>query len=435
VNREKISTNIEWLQQIPANWDICKVKNCFYISKEKAKTDNPVVLKLARDSIQYRDVSNNEGQIAKSYFDYNPVIKGDLLINPMDLYSGANCNVSEIEGVISPAYINLRAIKELEPKYFDYYFKYQYWTMAMFAHGKGVSFDNRWTINSESMLNYEIPFPPYKLQKIIVNKLNNELEKVDKLIKNQKLQIDKLKSYKLSMISEIVTRGLNMKKVLKDTGLTWVDKIPHDWEIMPFKVAFSLNKGISITKSDLKDTGIPVINYGEIHSKYGFEFNPTDNDLKCIEYNLFENSNSNASLSKGDFVFCDTSEDLEGSGNFTILNSNQTVAAGYHTIVAKPQKVCNSRYLAYLFTSDYWRIQIRSKVYGIKLFSITQTILKSTTIILPPLPEQDHISSYLDEKTKRINRIIQIKNSKIEELNEYKKSIIYEYISGKKEVS
>ena len=69
---------------------------------------------------------------------------GDLLLNPMDLYSGANCSLSEVSGVISPAYINLKKKVELNPKFYDYYFKTQYWAMAMFAHGKGVSFDNRW---------------------------------------------------------------------------------------------------------------------------------------------------------------------------------------------------------------------------------------------------------------------------------------------------
>ena len=140
-------------------------------------------------------------------------------------------------------------------------------------------------------------------------------------------------------------------------------------------------------------------------------------------------------LNKGDFVFCDTSEDLEGSGNFTILNDEQLVAAGYHTIVAKTKIECDSRYLAYLFTSDYWRFQVRSRVYGIKLFSITQSILKTTTLVLPPLDEQLRISSFLDSKIDGFNRIIEILKEKNKNLEEYKKSLIYEYVTGKKEVS
>lgn len=430
-----LNTSFEWLPSLPSTWEVRRVKHCFYISKEKAGQENPVILKLARESVQVRDVTNNEGQIAESYFNYNPVIAGDLLINPMDLYSGANCNVSEIEGVISPAYINLRKKVHLFPKYFDYYFKSQYWIMAMFAHGKGVSFDNRWTINTESMLNYEIPFPSYDIQVRIANNLSEKLIKVDLLIINQQLQIEKLKEYKQSLISEIITKGLDTDVELKNSGIEWISKIPLNWEVLPFKVVFTLNKGISITKADLIDEGVPVINYGEIHSKYGFEFNPLDSKLKCIDFAVYENSNPNTRLQKGDFVFCDTSEDLEGSGNFSILNDDQLAVAGYHTIVAKPQIKCDSRYLAYLFTSNYWRFQIRSRVYGIKLFSITQSILNNISLVFPPHSEQLKISSFLDSKVNRINRIIEIKSMKIDELNIYKKSLIYEYVTGKKAVS
>ena len=148
------NTNIDWIGNIPNSWEVSKIKHCFYLSKQKARDKNPTILKLARSAVQVRDISTNEGQLAESYENYNPVKVGDLLLNPMDLYSGANCNVSEIEGVISPAYQNLRKKVELNSKYFDYYFKIQYWTMAMFAHGKGISFDNRWTINTETILNY-----------------------------------------------------------------------------------------------------------------------------------------------------------------------------------------------------------------------------------------------------------------------------------------
>lgn len=139
-------SGIKWIGEIPDNWNVRKVKQCFYISKEQAHEENPIILSLARAGVKVRDISNNEGQLAASYDNYNPVMPGDLLLNPMDLYSGANCSLSEVSGVISPAYINLRKKVELNPKFYDYYFKTQYWAMAMFAHGKGVSFDNRWTM-------------------------------------------------------------------------------------------------------------------------------------------------------------------------------------------------------------------------------------------------------------------------------------------------
>ena len=141
--REMKYSNIDWIGEIPVTWKVGRVKNGFYRKKEEAHQDNPIILSLARAGVKERDMSKNEGQIAESYYNYNVVSKGDLLLNPMDLYSGANCSISKVNGVISPAYINLGSKKGFYSSFYDYFFKTQYWAMALFAHGKGVSFDNR----------------------------------------------------------------------------------------------------------------------------------------------------------------------------------------------------------------------------------------------------------------------------------------------------
>ena len=117
-------TNIPWLGRIPSDWKLNKVKRLFYISKDLSIEGEPErVLKLARAGIVEKDVTKNEGQMAESYSNYNKVKKYDLLLNSMDLVSGANCNMSELDGVISPAYTNLRAkdLSKIDPKFYDYY--------------------------------------------------------------------------------------------------------------------------------------------------------------------------------------------------------------------------------------------------------------------------------------------------------------------------
>ena len=111
MSREMKDSGVEWIGEIPKDWNLQRVKNVFVRKKAEAHQEDPVVLSLARLGVKVRDLSKNEGQIAESYYNYNPVEAGDLLLNPMDLYSGANCSVSMVEGVISPAYINLRAKK------------------------------------------------------------------------------------------------------------------------------------------------------------------------------------------------------------------------------------------------------------------------------------------------------------------------------------
>ena len=115
MSRTMKDTGIPWVGSIPQNWKLGRVKQGFFRKKAEAHEENPVVLSLARAGVKVRDISNNEGQLAESYYNYNPVVPGDLLLNPMDLYSGANCSISKVSGVISPAYINLGAKKGFNP--------------------------------------------------------------------------------------------------------------------------------------------------------------------------------------------------------------------------------------------------------------------------------------------------------------------------------
>lgn len=179
------NSGIEWIGEIPENWGTVKVKQAFVRKNEKAQQENPVVLSLARSGVKVRDVSTNEGQVAESYYNYNPVSVGDLLLNPMDLYSGANCSISEVEGVISPAYVNLKNRNGYYSKFYDYYFKVQYWMMVLFAHGKGVSFDNRWTLNNETLMNFPVVSPDYDTQRRIAGFLDDKCGKIDRYIEKQ----------------------------------------------------------------------------------------------------------------------------------------------------------------------------------------------------------------------------------------------------------
>lgn len=302
---------IKCLENIPNKWKVGRVKDIFYISKDKAHQKDPVILSLARDGIKVRDIFNNEGQIAESYENYNPVKPGDLLLNPMDLYSGANCNMSLVDGVISPAYVNLRKkIDNVNPRYFDYYFKVQYWTMNMFAHGKGVSFDNRWTLNTEGVLNFEIPIPSFEEQQKIADYLDKKCSQIEKLIKLQENEIEKLKEYKQSVITEVVTKGLNSNVKMKDSGNAFIGSVPEHWEVKKLKyIANSFSKGQGITKEEtVIDGDTPCVRYGEIYTKYQNTFTEcktrTNKDiLSGLQY-----------FSHGDILFTITGELIEEIG-------------------------------------------------------------------------------------------------------------------------
>lgn len=395
-------TGIEWIPYIKSDWKIGKVKDLFYISKEFSTKKNSVILSLARSAIKVRDISNNEGQIAENYDNYNAVQINDLLLNPMDLYSGANCNVSFVEGVISPAYSNLRAKVQLDPRYFDFYFKVQYWTMAMFAHGKGVSFDNRWTLNSESLLNYELPIPPYQEQKKIVELLDKKISQIESLIKNHEQQIDKLNLYKHSKIT---------KNILTNSEY-----------FIPLKYHCITNE------NSLKDSNNPeeIIEYVEIGSV------SLEDGIKSTEFYSFKDAPSRArrKTKVGDIIISTVRTYLKAIA--IVHKENLIVSTGF--AVLTPQNV-NQSYLGYVLKSDYFTDLVSANSYGISYPAITTAALVNIKIPMCSLKKQEAIVNKLDNICSNVDQLINLRKTKISKLEEYKKSIIYEYVIGKKQTS
>lgn len=209
----------------------------------------------------------------------------------------------------------------------------------------------------------------------------------------------------------------------KDSGVEWLKAIPEHWKLSKLRYQFVFDKGLTITKEHLQDEGIPCVNYGEVHSKYGFEVDPEIHTLKCVS-DKYLKDNSNSLLAKGDIVFADTSEDIDGSGNFTQLVSDTVTFAGYHTIIARPFERENSRFYAYLLDCKELRSQVRHAVKGVKVFSITQAILRNLSIWLPSNDEQAKIAAFLDHETAKINNLIEKQQQLIELLKEKRQAVI-----------
>jgi type I restriction enzyme S subunit len=217
--------------------------------------------------------------------------------------------------------------------------------------------------------------------------------------------------------------------------LKWIGEIPEHWRIDKLRYVLNLSTGLSITKAEFVPEGIKCINYGDIHSKYTFDYIYSRDEVNKIPYDYITKKES-ATTEDGDFIFCDTSEDIEGSGNCLFIRDkgDEVVISGSHTIMGKPSKNVYSPFLGYLLKSKNVKSQIEIAVVGIKVYSITQKILKEVIFLLPPFEEQVAIGKFLDEKSKIIAESINNKNKLIEELESYKKSLIYEVVTGKKEI-
>lgn len=214
----------------------------------------------------------------------------------------------------------------------------------------------------------------------------------------------------------------------KDSGIAWIGEIPEHWEVRRMKSIYNFGKGLNITKADLVDKGIPVISYGQIHSKLNTGTCIKDSLIKYVPEIFLENNNTSL-VKKGDIIFADTSEDLEGCGNCIYIDRDMLLYAGYHTIIAKNISTYINKYFSYLFQTDCWRTQIRKTVNGVKLFSIPQRLLASTDIITPSTQEQQSIATYLDQKCGEIDELITLQEEMITKLQSYKQSVITEAVT------
>lgn len=209
----------------------------------------------------------------------------------------------------------------------------------------------------------------------------------------------------------------------KDSGVKSIGIVPEHWQVERMGKYFSFSKGLPITKADLKDEGIAVISYGQIHSKYNTGLTLSEDLVRRVSPS-FLTSHPQCILEKNDFVFADTSEDIAGSGNFAFNDYHDEIFAGYHDVIARPHNIEYPPYLAALFISVLWKKQVQSLVNGVKVYSINKTFLKNSRILIPPFEEQKAIFSYVIKKTAQIDRFISETTNKIEKLNELKQAQI-----------
>lgn len=429
--RDMKESGVAWLGTIPKEYKTVPIGSLFTIKKDIIGQEPDTVLSITQTGVKPKDLSSNEGQNASSYAHYQKVCVGDFAMNHMDLLTGW-VDISKYEGVTSPDY---RVFSLNDARYSaDYFlrvFQYYYANKIFFGFGQGVATLGRWRLPAVNFNKIDVPIPPPSEQHRIVKELNTKTEKIEELKQNVKGQIEKLKQYKQSLITEVVTRGLDSAAQMKNSGVEWIESIPEAWQISPLKSLFSFGKGLPITKENLTETGIPVISYGQIHAKWNTGVT-THAELYRFVSEKYLEANPDSLVQKGDVIMADTSEDKEGCGNCAYIDTDDTVFAGYHTIILKSLTKTNTKYLAYLFLTDHWRSQLRKQVSGVKLFSVSKRILGSTTVLIPDCA--DEIVAYLDDKCSQIDALIRIKQAKIAKLEKYKKSIIYEYVTGKKEV-
>lgn len=427
-------SGIEWVKDIPSTWDVAYLSAVLSERKNKnigMKENN--LLSLSYGNVIRKDITTNDGLLPESFEGYNIIEKDDIVLRLTDLqndHRSLRTGLCKERGIITSAYCTLKKnSSKYDSRFLQYYLHSFDICKGFYGMGAGV----RQGLNYDGIRKIEILLPPLAEQIAIADCIEEKTQKVDALIANQEAQIEKLKAYKQSLITEVVTKGLDPNVPMKDSGAEWIEKIPESWNVVPLKTLFDFGKGLPITKENLVEEGVPVISYGQIHAKWNSGVTIHE-ELKRFVGKEYLETNPSCLVKKGDFIIADTSEDREGCGNAAYVDTDDTIFAGYHTVILVSKKAdANNKYLAYLFRTDAWRSQLRKRVSGIKVFSVSRKFLSETSVLVPD--NTSKMVELLDEKCTHIDRLISIKQQKIEKLNQYKKSLIYEYVTGKKEVS
>lgn len=423
MSRAMKTSKIPFAPQIPETWR--EIPNRFLFLEHSSKVGELwkeyQLLSLTTSGVKEKNINDTGGKVPDSYDNYQTVEKGDMVFCLFDLdCSAVFSGLSTYDGMITSAYDVFRTNEEyLDNTYarfwFDYVFSRRYYKM--------FSKNIRYTITTDVFKSLYTPCPPIEEQKRIGALLNKKCGEIDEMVSLQEKIIEELKAYKQSIITEAVCKGLYPDVQMKDSGIEWIGKIPSHWYGCRLKNVVSLKTGTTPDGFDLQaeDTTIPW-------------YTPTDisedgNVIITSERTL----NHSVVIEEGLSLFPAHSLLFVGIGA-SAGKIGYTLCEGYSNqqITALIPYNCVSKFIFYYLIAD--RKRLRDNAFYTTLPIINNTYLSQEKIVFPPIEEQQSIADYLDEKCQEIDALIAVKQSKIDALKEYKKSIIYEYITGKKEV-
>ena len=417
-------SGIEWIGEIPEDWDVGPVKYFYTIQtgftpltqNEKYYDENGAIWVTIADITQCNKyIVDSKSKISNFYLEqYSPkeTPVGSLL------YSfKLSIGVTAFAGV--PLYTNEAIASFINTEFVNLGFLY--YSSFLILYNANTNIYGAKLLNQELIKNALIVFPPIAEQQRIADYLDKKCAAVDRLMENQRLQIEKLKEYKQSLITEVVTKGLDKTVPLKSSGVEWVGDIPEGWKVCRIKDLFELRNERNyeeLSKVNLISlyTELGVMQHADIEETTG------NKAVKAEGYKL---------VYKNDIV---VNIILCWMGAVGKSNYNGVTRPAYD--VYKPNSKARSNYYHYLFRTAQFNGECYRYGRGIMMmrWRTYSSEFRAISVPCPPLSEQQQIAEYLDKKCAEIDELISIKQQKIEKLTEYKKSLIYEYVTGKKEV-
>lgn len=407
MERQYKDSKIEWIGQIPMDWEITKLGSLYTQRYEKVSDKDYPPLSVTMQGIlpQLETAAKTEDGDNRKL-----VCKGDFAINSRSDRRGS-CGISPYDGSVSLINTILKPRGEMNPFFYNWLFHTSLFADEFYKWGHGIV-DDLWTTRWQEMKNISVVTPSLEEQQRIADYLNKKCAEIDGLIELQEQMIARLTDYRQSIITEAVTKGINPNAQLVPSGISWIGCIPEGWEISRFKSYINLHNEKGSESAKIK------VNLENIESKSG-RYLPSDSRYE----------GEGTSFKKGDVLFGKLRPYLA-----KVLAPNFEGSAMGDIYVFRPTAKVDAYFLKFALLSDTFVNIVDSSTYGTKMPRANWEFISCMPIILPPLNEQKDIASYLEGKCAEIDLLITVKQQKIEMLKDYKKSLIFECVTGKKEI-
>lgn len=423
-------SGIEWIGEIPEDWEIKRLQ---WGLSEIVKRNNPIqtesILSLTKDRgvIPYEDKGNQGNKSKTNYEDYKLAYPNTIVMNSMNVIIGS-VGLSDFFGCVSPVYYVFKARENNDIRFFNYIFQTTKFQEELKKYANGI-LEIRLRVSSENVLKRKISFPKFEIQKRISDILDKKMEQIENIESTITQEIQTLENYKKSVITEAVTKGLDKNVEMKDWGIEWIGEIPKHWNLITIKyIAKKITDGAHIAP-DTSDEIYNFVSVVDIDNNGNIDF---ENCLKITEAQYKYLKRNGCKVNIDDILIS-----KDGTvGKTVYINANDEFVVASSLVIIRPNLLqAIPKFIKYALDSNLVSEQLNSLVSGSALKRISVYKNSNLKIVFTAdKKDQAMIVDYLDNKTKLINDAISAKQKQLETLEEYKKSLIYEYVTGKKEV-
>ena len=431
MNKIMRDSGIQWVGEIPINWKVYPAGRLFFEIKEKNRNNLPYIpLSFRYGEIVDKNKRSISDENDEDLSAYTIVYPGVIMLNGLNLnYDFISQRVALVkrEGIITSAYLAVATNSDyIDPQYATYLLKSYDYKMVFHGIGSGI----RKTLKFSDFKSISIPLPEQEEQKRIVAYLDRKVEHLNSLVDEAKASIEEYKAWKASIIYEAVTKGLDKEVEMKDSGVEWIGNIPAHWNrIKSGRIIASTQNGI--TRRDLeKSDGQIVLKLKNISADGNIDYSEPNR----IE--LTENEINSYRLCNDDLLFVRVNGSRQLVGKCAVFHDvGEIVAYNDHIIRTRLSKDYNVRFMQYYLLSPAGKREIELHTStSAGQFTISGEGLRDLCITYPPVQEQCEIVQYLDMKCGDIDFLITEKESLISDLEDYKKSMIFETVTGKRKV-